>query len=80
MVDRRQPPRRIDAPEPCWVRVRTERKGRYHGARIFHCMGILMAEIAGVPADPFHVWSSGDRISEKEYDALIKAASEPPPF
>lgn len=70
----------VDQPEPCWVRMRTERKGRWHAARIFRVLGMLDAEINGFPADPLQVWTSGDRISEDEYHALIRAASETPPF
>lgn len=80
MVDRTQIPRAVDAPEPCFVRLRIERKGRWHAARIFRVLGMLGAEINGFPADPLHVWASGDRITEDEYNALIRAASEPKPF
>ena len=36
MVSRNQKPRAIDAPEPCWLRMRLEPHGPYLPARIFH--------------------------------------------
>lgn len=60
--------------------MRAERGGRWHGARIYRVLGILLAEIANIPADPLQVWTSGDRITEQEYHALLKAAHEPKPF
>lgn len=80
MVDRHQQPRAVDCPEPCFVRLRTERKGRWYGARIFLRLGVLIGEINGLPASPDQVWHGGDVITEAEYHALLRAANELPPF
>lgn len=80
MVNRRQPPRIIDRPEPCWIRMRTESKGPYRAARIFLRLGMLLAEIDLQPADPVHVWHGGERITEQEYETLLLAINSPSPF
>jgi len=80
VVDRQQAPRLVDQPEPCFVRLRTERKGRWYAARIWRSLGMLMAEIDGRPAWPDQVWHGGDRITEAEYNTLLRASSEPRPF
>lgn len=80
MVDRNQAARMIDDPQPCFVRLRTESKGPWRAARIYYCLGILMAEINESPASPDHVWHGGDRITEAEYRALLLAINSPRPF
>lgn len=80
MVDRSQRARAVDCPEPCFIRMRTDRKGRWLAARIFRVLGFLAAEINGFPADPFQVWESGDQITEDEYHALLRATNELSPF
>jgi len=78
--DRRQPPRAIDAPEPCWLRIRLERHGPYLPARIFNRLGLLTAEIEGVPTDVERVWTSGDRITEAEWRDLMRDRARAAPF
>ena len=68
-----QPPRRIDRPEPCFVRLRPRRHAPFAAARIFTALGMLSAEIAGVPADVDHVWTHGEFIDETEYLFLMEA-------
>ena len=80
MVDRSQPARVVDQPEPCWVAIRKPGDKRWYGGRIHICFGMLTAEIDGIAADPFQVWHGGNRISEKEYEALLLAACTPSPF
>lgn len=75
MVDRTQKPRLVDCPEPCFVRMKLVRGGPSVGARIFHRLGMLAAEINGSPADPDQVWHAGDQIDESIYDLLM---SDPP--
>ena len=80
MVDRSQPTRLVDCPQPCFVRLRTERKGRWYAARIYHCLGMLLAEIDQRPASPDQVWHGGSLISEQEYNDLIHETNSPRPF
>lgn len=80
MVDRTQQPRLVDVPEPCWIRLRKPGDRRWHAARIFRVMGMLVGEISGAPASVDQIWHSGSRITEIEYDALLKATNEPKPF
>ena len=80
MVNRNQKPRAIDAPEPCWLRLRLTIHGGYVPARIFRCLGLLTAEIDGVPASVDDVWASGDRISEREWLGLVRDRSRAKPF
>ena len=80
MVDRHQPPRDVSAPEPCWLRIRLERHGPYLPARIFNRLGLLTAEIDGAACDAEHVWTSGDRITEREWLALVADRQRPKPF
>lgn len=60
--------------------LRTGRKGPWLAARIYRCLGMLSAEINGIPADPMQVWHGGSFITEAEYHALLKATNEPRPF
>ena len=62
--------RRIDAPEPCWARVRKVKGGPWVAARIWHGIGGLRAEINGGAADVARVWESGEFISSQEYMTL----------
>ena len=80
MRDRRQDPRMVDDPEPCFVRIRTEKGGPWYGARIFRSLGMLRGEINGADAAPLTIWHFGDRISEAEYNSLIAVANSPKPF
>jgi hypothetical protein len=79
MVDRNQPARIVDDPQPCFVRMQLVRNGVQVPARIFHRLGILMAEIAGMPADPLQVWHAGTLIDEAEYDRMTQKP-EPNPY
>lgn len=80
MPDRTQQPRQIDAIEPCFVRLRTEKGGPWHGARIWRSLGMLRGEINGQPAEPERIWTSGDLITREEYDTLLRVANSPKPF
>jgi len=80
MVNRKQMPRAIDTPEPCWLRVRMERHGPYLPARIFQRLGLLTAEIDGTACDVERAWTSGDRITEHEWLALIADRQRERPF
>jgi hypothetical protein len=79
MADRNQPARRIDAPEPCFLRLRLVRHGVWVPARIVSRMGILFAEISGATADVHDVWCSGDFITHDEYEAMMRNP-EPDPY
>src|SRR5580704_13186342 len=79
MVDRNQQPRVVDQPEPCFVRLQLTRHGVHVAARIFHRLGVLVAEINGQPADPYQVWHGGDRITQEQYDLMTKYP-EPDPY
>lgn len=74
-MDRDQKSRVVDQPEPCFIRLRLVRGGPWVGARIFMRLGMLAAEINGVPSDPDRVWHGGELISEDRYDLLM---SDPP--
>ena len=80
MMDREQRSRRIDEPEPCWVRMKLVRGGPWCGARIFTRLGMLAAEIDGKPADPHQVWHAGEFISEEQYALLIEDERRPNPW
>lgn len=71
-MNRDQPARRIDEPEPCFVRMRLVAKGPWVGARIFIRLGMLAAEINGEPADPHQVWHAGEFIDETRYAILLE--------
>ena len=79
MVDRQQPPRIVDQPEPCFVRLQLVRNGVFVAARIFNRLGTLAAEINGKPADPFQVWHGGDLITEEQYARMMETP-EPDPY
>ena len=79
MVDRSQAPRRIDDPQPCFVRMQLVRQGVYVAAKIERRLGILFAEVNGMPADVDLVWTSGDFIDEAEYDEMMRNP-EPNPY
>jgi hypothetical protein len=70
MADRKQPTRRIDEPQPGIFRMRLCRKGPFVSARITRVLGILQAEINGAPADLERVWTSGEPVSDKEFEKL----------
>jgi hypothetical protein len=78
--DRRQPPRAIDAPEPCFVRLRTTRHGPFIPARIYKTAEGLTAEIDGCEVDVMAVWTSGDVITGEEWMKLIRDRQRPRPF
>ena len=80
MPDRRQSPRDIANPEPCWIRMRMERHGPYIPARIYQGIKGLTAEIDGAETDVDRVWSSGDLITEREWLQLIADRKRPRPF
>jgi|SRR5579859_5385917 len=79
MVDRNQAPRVVDAPEPCFIRMRLVRNGVFVAARIFHRLGMLAGEINGQPADPMQIWHAGDFIDEAEYEQMMRNP-EPNPY
>jgi hypothetical protein len=80
MPDRRQTPRRIDRPEPCFLKLRQTRHGPYVPARVFWRLGVLAAEIDGAAADVEQCWSSGDLISEREWRTLTADRARTAPF
>lgn len=80
MVDRHQQPRAIDAPEPCFTRLRTTPHGPWLPARIYQRLGQLAGEIEGVPADVERVWTSGEIITEAEWRDLMRDRMRPKPF
>jgi hypothetical protein len=80
MVDRKQPPRAIDAPKECWLRVRPALRGGYVPARIYKSLGMLTAEVDGQAADVESVWTSGELITEQQYIELLRDRERPPPF
>ena len=89
MVNRNQEPRAIDAPEPCWLRMRLEPHGPYLPARIFHgtrpvSIGLsitgLLGEIEDRAAEVDWLWASGDLITEAEWLDLIRDRSRAKPF
>lgn len=71
MVDRTQPARIIDEPQPCFVRLRVVTGGPWVAARIFNRLGMLCAEINGRHADPMQVWHGGDQITEEQYSRMM---------
>jgi hypothetical protein len=80
MVDRRQAARAIDRPEPCFVRLRLSPHGPWVPARVFIRLGLLLAEIDGAEAPVETVWTSGDRITEREWTDLVRDRSRARPF
>ena len=80
MVDRQQPARIVDQPEPCFVRMKIAGDRAWYAGRIFRVLGMLQAECNGVPCDPLAAWHGGDRISEAEYRSLLLTANSPKPF
>lgn len=80
MADRSQPTRLIDAPAPCFLRLRKPNDPRWYPASIYYRLGMLMAEIDQQPADPFQCWHGGDQISESEYHQMVTNAARPAPF
>lgn len=70
-MNREQAPRRIDAPEPCFVRMKLVRGGAWVGARVFPRLGMMAAEINGVPCEPDQVWQAGELIDRETYDILM---------
>lgn len=79
-MDRTQTSRRIDEPEPCFIRMRLITKGPFVGARIFLRLGMLAAEINGVASDPHQVWHAGEFITEAQYNMLISDDRRPNPW
>jgi hypothetical protein len=49
-------------------------------ARVFVRLGLLMAEIDGAEAPVETVWTSGDRITEREWIDLVRDRSRARPF
>ena len=80
MVNRQQPSRRVDCPEPCFIKMRLTIHGGYVPARIHKVLGHLVAEIDGQSADMTDVWASGDIITEAEWLDLIRDRSRARPF
>jgi len=79
-MNRRQQPRAIDAPEPCFTRLRTTPHGPWLPARIYRRLGQLAGEIEGVPTDVERVWTAGEIITEAEWLALVTDRMRPRPF
>lgn len=73
-MNRDQPSRRMDEPQPCYVKLKRIRNGPYVGARIFLRLGMLAGEINGEVADVFEIWHAGELIDEERYNILM----EPP--
>jgi hypothetical protein len=80
LVNRNQPSRRVDVPEPCFVRLRTERHGGYLPARIFTRLGVLTAEIDGHEVDVEAVWTAGEIITGEQWMKLVRDRSRAKPF
>ena len=78
LMDRKQPSRRIDAPEPCHVAMRLVKGGPVVAARIVRRMGMLIGEINGAPGDVERIWQSGERIDEARYNDLLANAPAAP--
>ena len=70
-MNRDQPPRRIDAPEPCFIQTRFVSGGPLVGARIWRRFGTLCAEINGFPSSVMQVWTQGERCDEQTYLTLM---------
>jgi hypothetical protein len=79
-MNRRQPPRRIDEPEPCFVRMRLDRRTGWVPARITRTIAGLVADINGVSAPVDSVWTSGEMITEAQWRQLSADLKRPPPF
>lgn len=82
MNRRKEPPRRVDQPEPGYFRTRQVRKGPFVAARICYDAPLWSAEIDGKPCglpatDPakadgvFAIWTFGERITPVEYEKLL---------
>lgn len=68
-------PRRIDAPEPGYFRMRLVKRAPWIGARIYTCFDMLVADCnGGWHVDVDRVWTSGIEITKDEYDELIANA------
>lgn len=70
VMDRSQPSRRIDEPQPGFFRMRIIKGGPYVGAIIKYRLGMLVAEVNGAASDLDHVWTSGERISPADWEFL----------
>jgi len=77
-MNRAQPARRIDVPEPGWFRLRLARGAPPVGARVYQRLGQLAAEINGGEASVDDVWTSGEPIDEAEYRRLLATAPADP--
>lgn len=71
-MNRDQPARIVDQPEPCFIKMQMVKNGPFVGARIFMRLGMLAAEINGKPADPDRVWHAGELITEERYAILME--------
>jgi hypothetical protein len=79
MVDRKQRPRVVDDPQPCFIRMQLVRHGVFVAARIFHRLGMLVGEINGKSADPLQIWHSGSFITEACFNDMMRNP-EPDPY
>lgn len=67
-----QQTRQIDQPQPGYFRMRLVRKGPWVPARIrMSAFTGLVAEIMGAPADVDDVWTSGQFISQDDYEWMM---------
>jgi len=70
-MNRDQPSRLIDEPEPCFIRMKLIRNGPSVGARIFRRLGMLAGEINGQAADIYQIWHAGKFIDEVAFNILM---------
>lgn len=78
MTDRTQPPRIVDQPQPCFVRLRLVRGGPWVAARILRRLGMLTGEANGAPCDVYQIWHGGEVITEAAYnDMMTRPADDP---
>lgn len=77
-MNRSQPARPIDQPAPGFFRMRLVKGGPFVGALISERLGMLAAQINGVPADVDHVWTSGERISPASWEVLDRERPHDP--
>ena len=81
MVNRNQEPPGVDAPEVNVAKGCGRSRVAVTCPRVsFAVLGLLTAEIDGVPASVDDVWAWGDRISEREWLDLIRDRSRAKPF